>query len=283
MSAPARPAPRLVFEAADNRLRTSPYGNLRHALRYWPFFAAWVRRGLVTRYRQTSLGVLWALIQPLLTSLVYVIVFAFVLRIKTGRTPYVVFILVNIVLWTYFSRIVLSGSASVLGNMDLITRARFPREFLPLAVTVESLVDLLVGLAIVVPVLVYYHVHLTSAAFIALAAFAVETILAVGLALLLAGLTVLVRDLAQILPIGLQLFLYLSPVVYPLTVVPTEFRSLFLANPIGAVFATYNQSLLVGRFDLAVPLIGAALTSVVILVLSYRLFKRLEWRFADLL
>lgn len=278
-----RSSPSLVFEAADNRLRRSPYGNLRHALRYWPFFASWVRRGLVTRYRQTSLGVLWAIVQPLLTSLVYVIVFSYVLRIKTGSTPYAVFIITNVVLWSYFSRIVLSGSASILANMDLVTRARFPREFLPLAVTVESMVDLAIGLVIVVPLFVLNHVALTSAAAIALLAFAVETLLAVGLALLLAGLTVLVRDLVHILPIAVQLLLYLSPVVYPLAVVPPEFRSIFLLNPIGAIFATYNESLFLGKFDLAGQLALATGISVAVLFMSYRLFKRLEWRFADLL
>lgn len=273
----------LVFEAADNRLKRSPYGNLGQALRYWPFFASWVRRGLVTRYRQTSLGVLWAIFQPLLTSLVYVLVFSYVLRIRTGSTPYVPFIVTNVVLWSYFSRIVLSGSASVLANMDLVTRARFPREFLPLGVTVESLVDLAIGLLIVGPLFFAYHVALTPAAAIAILAFVVETLLAVGLALLLAGLTVLVRDLVHILPIAFQLFLYMSPVVYPLSIVPAEFHPIFLLNPMGAIFATYDESLFLGKFDLAGPLALAAGISVVVLVLSYRMFKRLEWRFADLL
>jgi lipopolysaccharide transport system permease protein len=283
MRVATRTTPALIYEAADNRLRRSPYGNLHHALRYWPFFAAWVRRGLVTRYRQTSLGLLWALIQPLLTSLVYVLVFAYVLRIRTGRTPYVVFIVLNVVLWTYFTRIVLSGSASVIHNMDLIGRARFPREFLPLAVAVESMVDLAIGLAVTLPIFLYYRVPLRPSVVFAGGAFLIETILAVGLALMLAGLTVLVRDLTHILPISVQLLLYLSPVLYPLTIVPIMFQGAFLANPIGAVFASYNESIFLGQFDLAGPLLIAAAVSVVILVLSYRLFKRLEWRFADLL
>lgn len=283
MRSSVRGSSQLVFEAADNRLLRSPYGNLGHAMRYWPFFASWVRRGLVVRYRQTSLGLLWAILQPLLTSMVYVVVFSYVLRIRTGQIPYPVFIVTNVVLWSYFSRIVLSGSASVVANMDLVTRARFPREFLPLGVTVESLVDLAIGLLILVPLFVFNHVALTSAAFIALGAFAAETVLAVGLALLLAGLTVLVRDLVHILPIAFQLLLYLSPVVYPLAVVPAEFHPIFLLNPLGAIFATYDESLFLARFDIAGPLLLAAAVSLAVLVLSYRLFKRLEWRFADLL
>src|SRR5262249_19061919 len=150
ISVPLPPTqPSLVFEAVDNQVQRSPYGHLQHAWRYRAFFLYWVRRSLVTRYRQTSLGWLWAILQPLLSSLIFVVIFSLVLQIRSDPVPYPLFIVTNLVLWSYFSRVVLIGGGTVLGYMDLLRQIRFPREFLPLAVWVESLVDLAFGVGIV--------------------------------------------------------------------------------------------------------------------------------------
>ena|GEM_PF-407028 len=271
-----------IFEAADNQVQRTPYGHIRHALLYKTFFWYWVRRSLVTRYRQTSLGWLWALLQPLLSSLIYVIIFTVIIPVPTGNVPYPLFIITDLVFWSYFSRVVLIGAGSITNNIDLLTRIQFPREFLPLAVWVESLVDLLLGLCIVAAAFLLYQYPLTAFAPLVLVAFVVETMLALGLAFLLASMSVIVRDLMQVVPLLMQLLVYLSPVIYPLTSVPKGLQSVLAFNPLSAVFATYQETLFYGQFTVGGSLLLGAVISAVILVGGYLTFKRVEWQFADL-
>jgi lipopolysaccharide transport system permease protein len=278
MTAP--PAP--VFEAADDRL-IRPRDHLRNALRYRTFLGYWLRRNVLTRYRQTTLGPLWAVLQPLLGSLVYVFVFSLVLRVDTPPVPYALFVVTNLVLWTYSMRTILTGPAALLGNLDLVTRVQFPREFLPLGVWLESLTDLGLGLIVVALFFAYYQVPLTSYALLAIPVFVIHTAFSLGVMFLVAAVAITVRDLLHIVPILLQLALYLAPVVYPLELVPESVRRFFLLNPLGTIFAAYQDTLLFGRFTLGRELAGAAVVSFLLLFGSYRLFKRQEWRLADLL
>jgi lipopolysaccharide transport system permease protein len=274
------PAP--VFEAADDRL-VSPRDHLRHALRYRTFLGYWLRRNVLARYRQTTLGPLWAVLQPLLGSLVYVFVFSLVLRVDTPPVPYALFVVTNLVLWTYSMRTILTGPAALLANLDLVTRVQFPREFLPLGVWLESLTDLGLGLVVVALFFAYYQVPVTRYALLAVVVFAIHTAFTLGVMFLVSAVAIQVRDLLHIMPILLQLALYLAPVVYPLDLVPESIRGVFLLNPLGAIFAAYQETLLFGRFTLARELAIAAVVSLFLLVASYRLFKRQEWQLADLL
>jgi ABC-type polysaccharide/polyol phosphate export permease len=275
-------APEPVFEAADGRL-IQPRDHLRHALRYRTFLGYWIRRNVLTRYRQTTLGPLWAVVQPLLGSLVYAFVFALVLRVDTPPVPYTIFVITNLVLWTYSTRTILSGPAALLGNLDLVTRVRFPREFLPLGVWLESLTDLGLGLAVTALFFVYYQVPVTWFSLLAVVVFVIHTTFTLGVTFLVAALAITVRDVVHIVPVLLQFALYLAPVVYPLDLVPESVRGLYLLNPLGAIFAAYQETLLFGRFTLGRDLAVAAAVSLVLLVASYRLFKRQEWQLADLL
>jgi ABC-type polysaccharide/polyol phosphate export permease len=275
--------PKPVFEAADDRLARSFGDHLRYALRFRTFLGYWVLRNVVTRYRQTTLGPLWALLQPLLSSLVYAFVFGLLLRVDTSPVPYTVFVITNLVLWTYSTRVIVSAPGSVIGNLQVVTRIQFPRECLVLGVWLESLTDLVLGLVVLTAFFLYHGMPLTIHALGALAVFAVHTTFALGVAFLVSAVAIVVRDLLYILPILLQLLLYLVPVVYPLDIVPHALRLPYLSNPLAVVFAAYQETLLFGRFTLYEPLAVSAVTSTAVLALGYTLFKRLEWRLADVL
>jgi lipopolysaccharide transport system permease protein len=272
--------PEPVFEALDGRL-IQPRDYLRNAVRYRVFLGYWLRRNLLARYRQTTLGPLWAVLQPLLSGLVYAFVFALVLRVETPPVPYAVFVVSNLVLWTYSMRTILTGPTVLLGNLDLVTRVRFPREFLPIGVWLESLVDLVLGLVVIGLFFALYQVTVTPYALIAVIVFAVHTALTLGVTFLVAALAITVRDLLQITPILLQLVFYLAPIVYPLDLVPESIRAIYLLNPLGTIFAAYQETLLFGRFTLTRELAVAAATSTLTLVGGYRLLKRREWQLAD--
>jgi ABC-2 type transport system permease protein/lipopolysaccharide transport system permease protein len=159
----------------------------------------------------------------------------------------------------------------------------FPREFLPLGVAFEALVDLVIGIAIIGLLFIIYHQPVTASILWAIPVFVIHTCLALGVAFFLSGFSSYVRDLFQILPILLQLLMYLSPVIYPINIVPESIRSLYLFNPLGPIFASYQETILFGQFSYGKEMVIVGLFSVIVLILGYRFFKRTEWRFADTL
>lgn len=271
-----------VFEAADNRL-VQPRNALQEALRHRTFLFYWVWRNISARYRQTTLGPLWALVLPLLSGVVYAFVFGVFLGLQTGTVPYAVFAITNLVLWTYATRTILTGPAALLGNLDLLTRVRFPREMFPLSVWLESLTDLVLGAIVVAVFFVYYQVPLTPYMLLAPVVFLVYSTLVLGIAFITAAISVTVRDLIHVMPVLLQLLLYLAPVVYPISIVQEHYRSLYLLNPLAVIFAAFEETLFLGRFTLGPELVVSAVVSIAVLAVGYRLFKQQEWRLADLL
>jgi lipopolysaccharide transport system permease protein len=270
-----------VFEAADNRL-ISPRHSLQDVVRHRTFLAYWVKRNILARYRQTTLGPLWALLLPILSGVVYAIVFGIFIGLRPG-VPYAVFAITNLVLWGYATRTILTGPAALLGNLDLITRMRFPREILPIGVWLESLTDLALGGVAVAMFFVYYDVPVTRYMWLAPLVFAVFTMLVLGATFLASAVSISVRDLTHAMPVILQLLLYMAPVIYPSSIVPEAYRSLYLLNPLAVIFAAFEETLFLGRFTLGAELAVSAGISVAMLAGGYRLFKRQEWKLADLL
>lgn len=270
-----------MFEAADGRL-VEPRSYLAEAYRHRVFLQYWVRRNLAVRYRQTSVGPMWAILQPLLSGLVYAFVFSWLLRVQTDA-PYVVFVVTNLALWSYTSRSVTTGSTALLNNLDLVTRIQFPREFIPLGVWIESVIDLALASVVVAVFFLVYGVPITTAALIIVPILLIHSILTLGLTLLTAAVSIAVRDLLYIVPLLLQLALYLAPIVYPVEVVPLELRGWYLLNPMATIFAAYDEALFGGTFTLWGPLAISAALSLVLLGGAYRLFKRQEWKLADVL
>jgi lipopolysaccharide transport system permease protein len=272
-----------TYEAIDNQVKRTLKDHLLYAIEYRVFFIYWIRRSIITRYSQTTVGLLWAILQPLLSSLVYILVFSVIARVSTEPVPYPLFVVTSLVLWGFWQRVVISGSASVVTNLDIVTRVSFPREFLPLGVAAEALVDLLIGIVIVSFLFLIYHQTVTPYLLLAIPVFLVHACISLGLAFFLAGISSYVRDLFQILPILLQLLLYLSPVIYPIDVVPNSVRALYFINPLGIIFASYQETILYGRFTYGREMIIVAIFSLLVLIAGYRYFKRAEWRFADIL
>lgn len=277
------PDPTAIYEARDNRIQRNLLEHIRYALGYRAFFFYWLRRGLVTRYSQTTVGPLWAVLQPLLSSLVYILVFSVIARVSTEPVAYPVFVVTSLVLWNFWQRIVVSGAASVVTSLDIVTRVSFPREFLPIAVAAEALVDLVIGFIIIALTFLIYQQPVTAYILLAVPILIIHGCLALGLAFFLAGISSYIRDLFQILPILLQLLLYLSPVLYPLNIVPEQIRALYLINPLGIIFAAYQETILFGRFSFGREMLLIAVLAVVVLAAGYSFFKRAEWRFADTL
>jgi lipopolysaccharide transport system permease protein len=243
-------------------------------------FLIW--RDIKSRYRQTLLGGTWALLRPLLSTIVFTVIFGGVAKIKPGGgLPYALFVLPGILLWTYFSSAVSGGASSVAGNAGLVTKAYFPRVHLVLAAILAPIVDFMLSLIVVIGVFAWYR-HVPNWHVVLLPGFlALTVVFVLGLSLWLAPITVRYRDVPFALPFVLQIWMFLTPIVYPTSIVPARFHWLLSVNPFTGLAAGARWSLVGG----AAPTGGALATSIgsaVALVLTGLVyFRRREPSFPD--
>ncbi|MDT5159080.1 MAG: lipopolysaccharide transport system permease protein [Acidobacteriota bacterium] len=244
------------------------------------FFLTW--RDIKVRYKQTLMGVAWVVVQPLLTMLIFTLVFNRFAQLDSGPIPYPLFAYSGLLLWTFFSTAISSGTNSLISNTSLVTKVYFPRAFIPAAAAVAGLVDLGVGSVLLVALAVYYRVHVTWGLLLLPVFVMLAAALALGVGMISAALTVKYRDLRHTLPFVLQVWMFASPVIYPVRVVPPRWRWLIAANPMTGILEGFRSSLAGLEFDwalIAVPLVVAPL----LLAVAFYVFRRLEDTFADVI
>lgn len=245
-------------------------------------FAFLVWRDIKIRYKQTALGGLWALFQPLLAMLVFTAVFGRLAGIRTDGPPYPLFAYTGLVLWTFFANSVAMSSNSLVGNQVLVSKIYFPRVFIPLASIGALVLDLLIGLILVFGLMVYYRWPLSGNC-VWMPIYILGTLLASsGLGLILSALNVRFRDVKYAVPFFIQMGLFVSPVIYPLSYVPARFRVFLGLNPMSGMIAGFRQSVLGGSTSWG--FVGASFaTCAVLFVAGLFIFRRMERRFADII
>lgn len=259
----------------------SPLAGLRDLWRARHVAAQIVRRDVRLRYRQTLLGVAWAILQPLLTALVFALIFGLWVRVPTGGVRYFDFAFLSLAAWMFFAGAVQHGTHSLLANQSLITKVYFPRAVLPVASVGLSATDLLAALVFLVPVLAWHGVGLQPRMLWAFAALGLLAALTLGIALASAALSVYYRDFPNLVPLALQLLMFASPVIYPASIVPAEYAAWLQLNPLTGIlellrWSVFGAGIFPARaFGLAIPMCCAALAA------GWLLFWRLERSFAD--
>ena len=266
-----------------------PGGRDRHywrdLWRYRELFRVLAWRDLSVRYKQTVIGVLWALIRPVLTTLVFTIIFGRIAQLPTdGTAPYALMVFAGILPWTFFSTGLGEASNSVLNSANLISKVYFPRLIVPTATVVVALVDFLISFCILLVLMAWYRFMpdwriLVLPVFILLAFCA-----SVGPALWIAALNVKYRDFRYVIPFIVQFGLYVSPVGFSSSVVPEQWRLLYSLNPIVGVIDGFRWCLLGGQSELYAPGLatGIAVTAF-FLWFGISRFRKLEKSFADLI
>jgi lipopolysaccharide transport system permease protein len=244
------------------------------------YFLTW--RDIKVRYKQTLMGVAWVVVQPLLLMLVFTLVFNRFVRPGESAIPYPLFAYAGLLLWTFFSVSVSSGMNSLIGNTSLVTKVYFPRVFIPAAAVGAGLVDLSVGAVLLVPLAIYYGVSVSWGLLLLPAFVGLAAALALAVGMIASALTVRYRDLRHALPFLLQLWMFASPVIYPVGVVPPGWRRVLAANPMTGVLEGFRASLTGTAFDwglVAVPLVAAP----VLVAVAFYVFRSLEDTFADII
>ncbi len=242
---------------------------------------AWTGRNIRARYQQSVLGWLWAILQPAAQVAIFSVVFTLFVPIDTGDVPYPVFSYVAVVPWTFLAASLPDMTDSLVANMGLVTKIYFPREILPIAAMMARLMDFAVAAGLLVILMIVYGVSIFPAGLLFLPVIlAIQMTLMLGVGLACAALNVFFRDVRSLLVLGLQLWFYATPIIYPVTMVPEQLRGIYFLNPMAGVIEAYRDVLIVGRLP-GSYLVPSALVSVVVFLVGYWLFKRLEFQFAD--
>jgi len=243
----------------------------------------WTSRELRSRYRQSVLGFGWALIQPVFQVVVISVIFGKFIQVPSDGIPYPIFAYTALLPWMLFASSVSSAIPSVTGNMYLVTKIYFPREILPLSAILTRVVDFAIASLVFVALMIWYDIPAHSSLIYVPLLLLVQTLLALGISLLGAAVSVFLRDISFALPLAMQLWMYASPVIYPLSIVPERWRNLYLLNPMAGIIDSYRRTMLFGKPpDLAYLGIAAAL-SVGLCLLAYGYFKKLEMSMSDVM
>jgi lipopolysaccharide transport system permease protein len=243
---------------------------------------AWTTRNIRARYQQTSLGWLWAVIQPGAQVLILTMIFSYFVPINTGDVPYPIFSYVAVVPWSLLSASLIEMSQTLVGNMNLITKIYFPREILPIAAMFARLMDFGIAACLFIFLMLYYHVPAFPPGWLFLPLIlGIELMLILGLGFASAAANVFFRDVQALLTLGIQIWFYASPIIYPASKVPVALRPLYFLNPMAGVLEAYRDVLLYGRLP-GIYLLPSAIVAGIIFVSGYWFFKRVEFQIADI-
>ena len=275
--APAHDIPELVIRARSGWVPID-WKELREH-RELLYFLVW--RDIKVRYKQTVLGVAWAVIQPIFGMVVFTIIFGNFARIPSDGMPYAVFVYAGLLPWTFFSNGVSQAGQSLVNQQHLLTKIYFPRLFVPAASFGVAAVDLAFSFGVLAGVMAFYRAA-PSWGIIWLPGLVLLTAMAgLGIGLILAALTVSYRDFRFVIPFMLQAWMYLSPVVYPVTLVPEKYRWALALNPMAGIIDAYRSAILGTPWRLGTLAISAVV-SVVVFAFGLFYFRRTERRFADI-
>lgn len=259
------------------------WGAGKELLRYRDLLITLSLHRLKVRYKQSVLGWAWAILQPLSLMLIYTVLFSVVTKISTEGVPYALFVYSALLPWTYFATIITTAAGCLVLHSHLITKVYFPREILPLTYVTAAFFDFLIAAALMGGMLVYYRVSLDRNVLYLIPDLVLITMLGIALALVLSALQVRTRDIGLAMPLVMQLWMFATPVVYPLSAVPVRFRALYTLNPMAGAIENFRRVLIQRQPPDFASLYVTAAISIIAFPLAYLFFKRKESLMADII
>ena len=243
------------------------------------YFLIW--RDVKVRYKQTAIGAAWAIIQPLLTMIIFTLVFGKFANMPSDGLPYPIFTFAALLPWTYFSKALSQSVSSVVADANLITKVYFPRLLLPLAAVVGGLIDFAIAFVFLLGMMAWYGLAPHSGILL-LPFFVLLTMLtALSVSVWLSVINIRYRDVGQAIPFLVQIWLFASPVAYPASVVPENWRFLYNLNPLAGIIEGFRWALLGSQNPPTVSLLSTAAFVLALLYGGIVFFKRMEKTFAD--
>jgi lipopolysaccharide transport system permease protein len=255
---------------------------IREFWRYKELLYFFVWRDVKVKYKQTVLGALWAVIQPFFSMVVFTIFFGKLAKMPSDGIPYPVFSYAALVPWTYFTGALSSAGNCLVGNSNLLTKVYFPRVAIPVASVLAGLIDFFIASLLLGGVMMYYHIPFSWGLIFWPILILPMMLLALGLGMLLASLNVRYRDIKYTIPFGIQLLLFLTPIIYPISIVPEKYRIFISLNPLAGIIEAF-RSIVVQNKPVDFMSLGVSLIVIlVIFIIGLSVFQNTEKRFADL-
>ncbi len=251
--------------------------------RYRDLLRTWTIREIKIRYKQSLLGGLWAVLQPLSITIVFSIIFSFFIKIPTEGVPHIIFYYTALLPWTLFSTAVTTGSNSLIGNLNLVTKIYFPREIIPLAGVLAAFFDFIIASLIYVGLALFYSLAIGPSVILLPFLVITQLIFTSAVVLALAALNVFYRDIRFMVPLGLQIYMYLTPIIYSISRVPEKVVPFYMLNPMAALINAYRSVLIYGQWPEPTYLIIAFGLTVILFLVSYTFFNKAARSFADVI
>ena len=240
-----------------------------------------INREIQARYKQSFIGYAWVVINPLAQLMVYSFVFSLVFRSPTNNIPYPIFLFVALLPWTLFSNSILQATQSLVQNDSLLKKAAFPREVIPYSVVISKLVDFFFSALVFVFFLIFFKTGVAATAWIFFPLLFVQLLLTTGVSLILSAANLFYRDIQYLVNLVLMLWMYLTPIVYPLSMVPSQYVWLYKLNPMVGIIEGYRAAIFGTAFE--VHIIGWSVgISIFVFLVGFFVFKKAERVFADI-
>lgn len=253
---------------------------LKELWQYREMIVSLVKRDLKSRYKGSILGFLWMFLNPLLQLCVYTIVFSTIMRM--GIEKFYLFLFVALVPWIFISTCLTGGTMVIFGQQDMVKKIYFPREVLPISFTLSQFINMLLSFIVIFVVVFFSGVEIQPIALLFLPlVMIIQFILALGITFLAAALTVYFRDLEHILSIISLAWMYLTPVVYSVDMIPDQFLTAFYLNPMTSITIAYRDILYYGQLPEMKTLLNALVLGTIVLIVGKVLFSRLQRGFAE--
>ncbi|MGA8597457.1 MAG: ABC transporter permease [Bryobacteraceae bacterium] len=256
---------------------------LRDLVHYRDLLVTLTIHRIKVRYKQSILGVAWAILQPLLLMIVYTIIFSVVTKMPSEGAPYAIFVYTALLPWTFFSTSITTAATCLVAHNNLITKVYFPREILPLTYVLAALFDFFMAATVLAVLLAFYRVPVGAGVFLVCPLMAVAFAFSLAMALFLSAFQVRFRDIGIAMALLMQLWLYATPVVYPLSVVPKRYLWFYLLNPMAGVVENFRQVVLRHSAGNATILLPGLLVCALLLPAAYLYFKTAEATMADVI
>lgn len=240
-------------------------------------------REIKIRYKQSVLGMAWAILQPLSMMAIFTVIFSRFAKIPSDGIPYPIFSYSALLPWTFFATSLSFAIPSVVNNSSLVTKIYFPREIFPCASVLAAFVDFGIASTIFALMIILYRVAMTLNVLFVIPIVLIQILFALGISFWASAVNVRYRDVKYALPFVVQLWMYATPIVYPISIIPERYRTVYMLNPMAGIIDSYRRVVLQGTQPDPYYLGTASLVAIILFFLSYRYFKNAEMTFADVI
>ena len=250
-------------------------------LNYRELLSELTKREVKQRYKQSVLGYAWVMLNPFFQMLVMAFVFNFLLRVQDLGVPYAIFLYAGLLPWTLFANSLGSSVNALVGNAGLLTKIYFPREIFILSTILAKIIDFFLASTVFIAMMLWNHIPITWNVLWFVPIFLIQMLFTYGLSLLVAAFNLFYRDIQYILGLIIMVWMYLTPVIYPTEMFPERYRFIFQLNPMAVFINAYRQVILGGGVPNFLSLGIGLFVSILLTLIGYSIFKKLEGQFAD--